>query len=459
MATRKFRRLIALATAGVSAPALPALGSLIADWDAATIAQGDGSAVASWTDSISGIVAAQGTGANQPSYKTNSLGTAPAVVFGGTHWMPIATPGVLNTAVVSQNYTVLFVIDNVLSTTNGSVFGAGAGGNSWHFAANSGFIGRFNGNYLKCAVPATGSAAPATFTTFGASASTAYPFGTAAVRERIWVRGMTVHHQPGVPPAPAAGYAFGSLSSVGTASFNFKGRLYRALVWNKELSLIEMIQAEVYLCTKYGQPLPWAGTTAFAVFDSDSQGAAVGGSGPAACWPYISATNAGLTYGQFMNLSVGGITKPQLITKAAELQGIPAAVGKRMIYVPFEYYNDRAHTGAVNYADMQTLLSTVKGGTNSGKDIKSVVCSSISSGADPDANRASYDSLLDATPPGDQYAAFHTDATMGVSGAAAAGFPTYFNSDASAFIHPTDAGYALMAPYVTPKITAAIAMA
>ena len=451
------RLLGVLAGGGV---ALPAVGSLIMDFDPASIAQADNSAVATWTDSVSGIVANQGTGANQPTLKLNSLGTNPAVVFGGTHWLPIATPGAMGTAFTAKNYTVLFVLDNVTANTNGAVFGGGAGGDSLHFSATGSTIGRYSGSHTVMEVPATGTAAPATFHTFGCtSVASGYPYGPNPARERLFVRGMPVHHKPSAPPAAAATFALGSLSSAGIASFNLKGRLYRMLMWNRELTIAEMLQAEIYLCTKYGQPLPWAAKSAFVVYDGDSISAAVGGTGPTNCWPYISAVSGNsLSYGQFMVTSVGGITKAGILSKQVELMGIPAQVGKRMVYAVFEYYNDRALTGAANYSLLQGLITGIKSGANAGYDIKTVIGDSTSSGADPDANRASLDSLLTTTPLGDQAVFMSVDATMGVSGAAATNFPTFFNSDGSTFVHPTDAGYALLAPYWTPKIAAAIAM-
>lgn len=58
--------------------------SLKAWWKASSIAQGDNTAVASWTDVIGGIAAVQATGSLQPTYRT-SLGpnSTPCVSFDG----------------------------------------------------------------------------------------------------------------------------------------------------------------------------------------------------------------------------------------------------------------------------------------------------------------------------------------------------------------------------------------
>lgn len=93
-------------TSGIGAPAwTPAqLGpALIAWYFAPDIAQSDGSAVASWTDrSGNGRVAAQGTGANQPTYTTAMQNGLAVVRFDGTnHVLAVTSLGL-----AAQPYSV-----------------------------------------------------------------------------------------------------------------------------------------------------------------------------------------------------------------------------------------------------------------------------------------------------------------------------------------------------------------
>ena len=61
-------------------PILPQAGNIVARFSAASIAQGDNTAVTTWTDSIAGVQATQGTGVNQPKYMVSSAGGKPLQV-------------------------------------------------------------------------------------------------------------------------------------------------------------------------------------------------------------------------------------------------------------------------------------------------------------------------------------------------------------------------------------------
>ena len=440
---------------------LPAVSNIIANWDAASIAQTDGSSVASWTDTIGGVVAAQSTSANQPSYKLNSLGANPGVVFGGTHYLPIATPGAMDAQFINGNYTILMVIDNVLATTNGCVFGGGAGGNAFQFPANGSFIGRYNGGYSLSAVPATGTAAPAGFTTFGCACekpSTHNSSTPANGMQRVFVRSGIVAPIVTATPVPTAAYAIGSLSAVGTASFNFKGRVYRILVWNRMLTPNELVQAEIALCTAYGQPMPWAAAAGVALFPGDSITGNVGVTSVTTGSPYQIAVANSLSYGQWSNLGVGGTTLANVFANSVECNLIPTLTGKRTVWSVFEYYNSKAVAFATLLTQMTSGVAQLRGYGNS----RVVVGTSNNYGADtvgsPDANRTGYNNGLVSSPPGDQLVQIHTETHTGVPGAAVAN-PTYFNSDAGAQIHPTDLGHSVIAPMWYTPVANAIAMA
>lgn len=442
-----------LAGSGVQ---LPALGNLVANWKADSLALTDGAAVATWTDSISGIVASQGTGANQPTFKASSLGGKPAVVCAGSHWLPIATPGAIDTAITSGNYTIIVAVDNIAAQTNGTVFGASAGGNSQLYAATGSTVGRYDGGYLNHSVPATGNAAPATFTTFGATSQKPYPLSTGGGTglERIVVRGGIVGGLITPGPAATSTYAIGSLNAGGNGTFNLKGRIYEILFWNRPLTPAELLQVETYLCTKYSQPIPYQQASYFTVFDGDSQTFNVGATGIQFGYPYLSITALGLGYGQWTNTAIGGITQESMIAKmSGDLAGIPALVGRRTVIAAFEYYNSHlaADSGATMYANAGTYVTNAKA---LGSNVRVVWGSSLSNSSDPLADRAAYDTLLDGTPLGDQSVAQHVDTQIGVSGAEASNPGLYQDG-----VHLNNSGQAVHAPYWTPKITAASVMA
>lgn len=453
-----------LAGAGAGGAGLPAQANLIAKFEADSIAAVDGASVPTVTDSVNGIVAQQLTGASQPTFKTNSLNGKPALVFDGTKFLPIATPGAIATAKTAGNYTVLHVVDNVLTTHgNGCVFGAGVGGNGWQFTVNGTTLGRFNGGFLKSAVPAIGTAAPASFTTFGATGQTPYPLSSGPALERIFVRSSIVHSLAAALVATADGYAIGSAGSTGTTTFNFVGRWYATYMWNRALTPVELMLAEVYLCTKYGQPLPWA-TGSYVAFGGDSQTANVGATGVITGAPYRIAQALGLTYGQWHNLGIGGITiENNIASTAVEIANLAQVLGlsKRIVYTIFEFVNswtagDSAATLFQRHLDFDLAVKGIGGVNGNFRGVHGTSLSaSATAVADPNAIRAAFNTLMDGSPGSfDQYVAMHLDSQVGVSGAAAANPTLYFDG-----VHNSDAGYAVWAPLFTAPINAAIAMA
>lgn len=56
---------------------------LVRRWRADTIAQADASAVSSWAALVGGVALAQGTGADQPTYRTSSINSLPGVRWDG----------------------------------------------------------------------------------------------------------------------------------------------------------------------------------------------------------------------------------------------------------------------------------------------------------------------------------------------------------------------------------------
>jgi hypothetical protein len=430
--------------------ALPQIANLVTRFSADDIpAQADGSKVTSWTDGIAGVVAAQGTSANQPTYVASALGGKPGVAVNGTQWLSIASNGAMGTAMNSTDYTVLVVVSNVLTTSIGGFFGGQTSGTGHFYIANGTVAGRYDNTLLTSSVPFTGSG----LVSFG-SISVSTPPGSGPIT-RTAVGGSVVAQVPGVGPVLSATLV-GIGASSGTGTFAGKGIIHEILVWNKGLNPAEVLQAEAWIRTKYGQALPWAGSTAFVLFDGDSQTADQGATAIKNGHTYLTAQSLGLALGQWTNSGVRGINLTNLNVKSSELAGFPTLLaGKRLVVAAFEYYNSKAQSGATNYALMQNYITTVGAqGTNT----RFAIGSAFSSGSDPDANRlgaGSYCALLDATPLGSGYAQLHLLPHIGVSGGAAAN-PTYFLGD---LIHLADLGHAELATAWTSPINAAIAAA
>lgn len=347
----------AVTSGGGAGPSLPAPSNLIAQFSADSLTpQTDGTKIsAGWVDSVNGIVAAQTTDANRPTYLNSGIGGKPAVVFAGTQWMPIATPGVINTAINSGKYTIVMAISNTASSSYGTVFGTGAGGNFQGYMANGTRVGRYDATATRKMAPLAASG----FTVFGATSTTPYSIGAGTGLERIYIQGGCVASNTAPGPTTSSTYAIGSLNAAGNSSFNFKGRVYEVLVWDRALSPTEMYQVQGYLSDKYSQATPWSSGNSIVVYDGDSQTANVGTDDLALGYPYQSAQALGLNYGQWTMMGVGGITLPNNTVKISEFSGIATVTGKRLVSAFFEYYNSRDLSGAAHYSAMQDYITAI----------------------------------------------------------------------------------------------------
>ena len=110
------------------------------DWNADSLALADGAAVASWTDSIAGIAATQGTGANRPTYRSMGF-FGPTVQFDGSN--DLLTFG--SSIAVEDNFTIMLV----MSTTGDSVvLSSSANGNSRvriNYGSTPGIVNMYDG--------------------------------------------------------------------------------------------------------------------------------------------------------------------------------------------------------------------------------------------------------------------------------------------------------------------------
>lgn len=408
-----------LAGSGVS---LPQVGSIVSQFSADAIpAQGDNTNLSSWTDSITGLAVSQATGANQPKYRVNRLGTKPSVQFGGTQWLAGAIPA-LKTAVDAKVYTVLIASNNALATSWGGLFGNSAGGTGYFFFCRNGTtLAQFNGDVTTFAVT---DPSPSSFATLAVTGSgvAQYPGAqSGSSLTRLGVNGMYLSStQPtssNLATSSADGqFAIGAANSAGQLAG--KADIYEVIIWNRILTQVELLQAEIWMRTKYGQALPWAGATSIDVYDGDSIMDGVGTFTTMGAIPYLVSQSRGKALGQWCNQAVGGMTTTGMTAKLAEWTGIAALTGKPVRVAAFEWYNEHlaGKTYTVVASDMVAYCANVRATANT------TLCLSSSTSYNTDATdyltstgRKGYNDYLDANFASmcDSYAPLHNDTNIG----------------------------------------------
>lgn len=432
---------------GVRATALPQSASVVAYWDAADIVGTNGATFQTWTDRVGGIVADQATAGARATLTTNQLNGLPCARFSGAQYMTIATPGALRTAVDSYNYTVLIVARLRASASSCCLFGATAGGNSFFYTLNGTTIGRFS----EGAVPYTSLNS---FVTFGSAMSNQYSgIASSQYYEQVYVQGTPAVSIVSTAIASGAnGFAIGSTAS---GALKANADVFAILVWNRTLTPVEYLQAQMWACERWGQPYPWSSVSRMVVFDGDSITAGVGASAPQFAMPYRVASALGLSYGQWMNNGVGGITAANMAAIAPNrVDGIPALIGKDIALVAHEWYNQRGAAPTPYNASLAYLT----GRKAASARIKTVWGTSTDNTTDNanQTNRTAYNTAWDsywagAHPLIDSYVPIHNDASIGASGSFAAGSATYWAGDG---VHLKDAGYAVLAPLMTAGVNA-----
>lgn len=438
-----------LAAAG--GPSLPASGNLAAHFAADAITpQSDNTALSSWTDSVSGLSATQGTGGSQPVYRANRLGGKPSVQFTGSKFLSGLFPA-LKTTIDSKLYTVMIVFNNVAAAANGCLFGNSAGSNSFLFQATGSVVGRFDGGNTGTSVPWSSTA----FMTFGTSSQPTkkWPTQSGTLLERLYMRGTCVSTNVAGGPATSAAdgsFGIGAISSAGTLSC--KADIYEIIVWNRVLTEMEWLQAETWACSKYSQPLPWAGLSSLDVYTGDSLTVGVNGASIALHYPARAAAARSRTFGQYTVQAVGGIAWADITSMVADWKDMAAYMGVPMNICAFEWYNEKnqGHTPAQAWTNCKTFCDTVRA-LPSGSPKLGLMSSTgyLNDGTDPYASvRGAYNTLFDseAAAHSDAQMPLHSDATagpaIGASGAYAANSATYWSGDG---IHLNDTGYGVLA--------------
>jgi hypothetical protein len=418
---------------------LPLPGNLVADFSANAITGvANNAQIGSWTDSINGIVAAQATSTNQPVFTANRLNSLPSVKFGGSAWLTIATPGVLKTAIDSTGYTVFIVFRTLGSKSDGALLSATTGGSAFFYIADGANLTDFNDDGVDLSVPDSAS----TFTTFGSTcfSSTTPTYSSTGTFETMYVNGGAVTSNALACPG-TGGHTITIGDNAGN-NFPVNAEIFEILVWNTPLTPVQYKQAQMWADNKYGQSYPWAGINDYNVFFGDSIMQGVGATAVADQAPYLIAQSLGLSYGQWDNLGIGGITTAHLSTLAPTwIDPLPALIGKKVNLSSFEWYNDSGSgtLGASGpFSDAQAYLAARKAVAN----IRTVWGTSTGYSGDPSANRNAYDADFDAasTTNIDAYVALHNDPEIGTSTA----YATY-PGNWSDVVHLSNTGYTYLA--------------
>lgn len=446
-------------------PALPAIANISARWSADAITpQSDNTALASWTDTTANAyVASQATGANQPKYRTNCIGTnKPGVQFSGTTYLNGLMPG-LKTIVDAKTYSVFILVSQVAVRSNATAFGNSVGGDSFTFQATGALVGRFKATTTELRGPYTDTVNPISMG-YTSSPTKIYTGQSGTGLERSYLNGMCVTSNVTAGPATSsASGAFGIGCINDVNQFPFQGYIHEIIVWNKVLSQNEMLQAEIAIRTQYGMTMPWASAPRTFHWDGDSITVGLNTPSVATSYPYLNAQSLGLSYGQWSNQAVGGIqTSDMNVTagKLADWTNIGTLTGKPMRVIAFEWYNEKIATKspATIFADMQAYCTNLKAMPGLGSNFK--LCIGSSSGysgdaADPYSTvRGAYNALMDAnvisTNMADAYVAIHADSVIGDGNAYATNSATYWSD----VVHPNAAGRIEYARVMLPGASA-----
>lgn len=422
---------------GASQTPLPQIGSLVARWSADEITPvPDGTAVATWTDSIGGYAATQATEIRKPLYKVGTLGGKPSLLFNGS-WMDAGRPAAVASAMDGTERTIFIVFKTVGTTSNGMLFNTSpAGGGAFMLVADGTNAGRFN---------ATVPHASTAFSTIGSIKATgAGAHRTAINGSQAYVTDVDITTSSG------NNIYFGGILN---STFMVNAHIFDILVWNKALTAPELLTAQKWACDKYSQPYPWAAFSDFIVYAGNSLTQGSGALG-ANSYPYKSAQTLARPYGSWTNIGQGGITISTVDTVCSvHADPIPAVVGKTVKVAAFEYYNSKAQSAAAIEATSRTYLANRRAA-----GLKNIWGTSLSHAADPDTTRNAFDAAFDAVQTDiDAYVPLHLNALIGKEGADSPGGNAYFDNSAtywSDVVHLNSAGYTVLAGLMTAGIQA-----
>lgn len=420
-----------------SGTALPQTGNLVARWSADAITPvADGTAVSSWTDSINGYTATQATGIRQPLYKVGTLGGKPSLLFNGS-WMDAGRPAAVVAALDSGERTIFIVFKTVGTTSNGMLFNTSpAGGGQFMLVADGTKAGRFS------------ETVPHVSTAFSSLASVKAT-GYAAYRTAVNGSQAYIYDTDTTTSGGNNVYFGGILNST----FMVNAHIFDILVWNKALTAPELLQAQAWACEKYSQAYPWAAYSDFIVYAGNSLTQGSGAIG-ANSYPYKSAQAMSRPYGTWTNIGQGQTTIAIVDAACAvHADPLPTQLGKTVKIAAFEYYNSKALSAATIEANSRTYLANRKAA-----GLLTVWGTSLSSAADPDTTRNTFNAAFDADQTNiDSYVPLHLNALIGKEGADTPGGNAYFDNSATYWIdivHLNPAGATVLSGLMTPGIQA-----
>ena len=414
-----------------TATALPQPGNLVFQLSADSLAQSNGTAVSSWTDSINGAVATQATGGLQPVFRTNAMGGKPAVEFPGSAFMNAGRPTAAASALDTGGHTIFVVYKTLANTSNGMLFNTSpAGGGNIMLVSDGTNTGRY------------GKTAPHTSTGFSTMASMVSSTEAGAYRTAI---NGTIFYVDDVDGTTSGGQNI-YIGGIQNSTFFVNAQIFEVLIWSNRLTAAELLKAQMWACDKYSQPYPWAASSDFIVFAGDSltQGSGAFGTGS---YPYQAAQLLSRPWGTWTNIGEGGITMTTVDTVCAtHADPIPALIGKTTKVAAFEYYNQRALGSTACISNSRAFLANRKAVAN----MKTVFATSTGSSLDPDATRTAYNASFDGDSTNcDAYVPVHNNASIGVSGAYAANSGTlWFDT-----VHFNSSGYAVLAGLMASGIS------
>lgn len=407
--------------------------NLVAWWTAGSVlGVANNANVSSWTDSKSGLVASQATGANQPVFTANRANYRPSIKFGGNAVLTVDSPGILKTTIDSGNYTVFIVFKTLGVAANGY------GGLFTSFASSAGLMYFANGTHVG--IFGVGNNIPyadqTSFSTFGSCAWESSLFGLD--HQHICINGGSVDSLSSSPKV--SGTSTFSIGSDAANDYPVNAEIFDILVWNVPLTPPQYKAVQMWADNRYGQEHPWAALSAYNVFFGDSQTQGAGVSNATHKAPYVAAESLGLLFGQWDSLGVGGISAANMDALAPSwIDTLPADMGLPINLIGFEWYNQRG-VDPIPYNKSKTYLANRKLVSN----LNTVWGTSIDNSTDSadETNRSAYNSSFDAAHLNvDSYMDLHASTLIGSSTA-------YSNHSAEYWadgLHLNQAGQAVLA--------------
>ncbi len=414
--------------AATSATALPQAATIVARWDAGSLAgMADGAGVASWTDAAGGAAVTQADPAKQPTFHASGQGGKPYVLLVGGQYLNGAPGAPASLAYTNGSHTTLFFVRNAKQTGFGRLMNGRQ--------SNDGPV--VTAGYNGVAAGGKDAVLPyaaADFAAIGSSYSRPQSLG------RGNVNGTQTYYADYWSTQPGAG-DFLSIGGADYTDVSAKAEVYEAVVWNKELTQAELLQAVRYGCDKYGAAYPWAGQP-FRLFDGDSIMCNYGGSGGTSqTVPQRVAAAKGWKLGTYTSLAYVGQSMQGMTARApGEYDRVVAQLGATPAHLyAMEYANQRSATVS---GDAVANTRAYIAGRKAAGFARVVLGTSTAIGATGDydpARRAAYDGY-DWTGAGGADAVIRVDQdpNIGVDG-------TNPGPDFSDGLHPNDTGYTVLA--------------